>query len=165
MSSIPWESLDASCAVPYFVGEVERYMMPVPPEVALLIAEFAVNAPQIGQFVDFRDEFMDVQRWTVGQIVDVKELSSILLHFPGWKKNFDLWIDLPSDRVQPLLSKTALELSNRVDMNKTNNAADVLVTEGFCTREEVEGAPNYDRFLMTAFILQRRRVTSPKTTN
>eukprot|EP00475_Leptophrys_vorax_P036075 TRINITY_DN60312_c0_g1_i1.p1 TRINITY_DN60312_c0_g1~~TRINITY_DN60312_c0_g1_i1.p1 ORF type:complete len:188 (-),score=28.80 TRINITY_DN60312_c0_g1_i1:199-738(-) len=93
-------SINAASQHAYYSCQLGKFGMSV--DVARLIADFAADGFMAGQFIDVRDQGM---RWCVCQILQVLD-SGVVVHFIGWRRKYDRFINVPSPVVKPLFKMT-----------------------------------------------------------
>lgn len=61
---------------------------------------------EVGQWVDVKDT---VEQWLEAQIIDIRDTESsvmVRVHYNGWPRRWDEWLDSGSPRIQPLRTHT-----------------------------------------------------------
>lgn len=70
----------------------------------LRIKGFNINNRKIevGQWVDVKDT---IDQWLEAEVISVQE-NSVYVHYNGWGRRWDEWIDMGSPRIAPFRTKT-----------------------------------------------------------
>eukprot|EP00475_Leptophrys_vorax_P013012 TRINITY_DN19401_c0_g1_i1.p1 TRINITY_DN19401_c0_g1~~TRINITY_DN19401_c0_g1_i1.p1 ORF type:complete len:359 (+),score=77.06 TRINITY_DN19401_c0_g1_i1:25-1101(+) len=96
-------SFDYEEALHYYSREINRWISPEFQQLDILqlICELSTETYRLGQLIDAQDGPMG---WCAAEITKVK-YPKIHVHYTGWKQ-FDEWIELPSQRIAPAFTFT-----------------------------------------------------------
>lgn len=64
--------------------------------------DFSERKLELGQWIDAKDT---IDQWLEAEITDIRE-NEIFIHYNGWGRRWDEWIDMNSQRLAPFRTYT-----------------------------------------------------------
>ncbi len=66
--------------------------------------DFKERELKLGQWIDVKDT---IDQWLEAEVIDVnKEEKRVLVHYNGWGRRWDEWLDMKSRKIAPFRSHT-----------------------------------------------------------
>lgn len=64
--------------------------------------DFSERKLEIGQWIDIKDT---IDQWLEGEVIDINE-TQVFVHYNGWGRRWDEWIDMNSPRIAAFRTHT-----------------------------------------------------------